>query len=114
MKKTRRTFFIILLLLIIITAVPAQAAKLKKYKSKKVTAKQIVTELKKVNKVGKIYTHKKNDLVTGQINQYKSKYSFYDKKYKKMYCSIEVFDDAYDANRRASYLDSLYFFCIRM
>ncbi len=107
MKKTRRTLFITLLFLIIVVAVPAQAAKLKKYKAKKVTAKQIVTELKKVNKVGKIHKHKKSDLTTGQINSYKSKYSFYDKKYKKAYCSIEVFADAYDAIQRISRLDTL-------
>ena len=107
MKNVRRTFFITLMLLIIIAAIPAQAAKLKKYKAKKVTAKQIVTELKKVNKVGKVYKHKKNELVTGQINRYTSKYSFYDKKYKGVYCSVEVFVDAYDATRRASQIDSL-------
>ena len=109
LKKNNKILFVTLLLLVIVAAVPAQAAKLKKYKAKKVTAKQIVTELKKVNKVGKIYKHKKADLTTGQINSYKSKYSFYDKKYKDAYCTVEVFDDAYDANRRAAYLDSLYF-----
>ena len=55
MKKNYKILFITLLLLIIVAAEPAQAAKLKTYKAKKVTAKQIITELKKVNKVGNRY-----------------------------------------------------------
>ncbi len=35
------------------------------------------------------------------------KRSFYDKKYKKTYCTVEVFEDAYDAATRVSYIELL-------
>jgi len=105
MKK--KFLFSLLLLSILFACIPVHAVKLKTYKAKKVTAKQIVTQLKKVTNVGTVRKHEEADLITGQINAYKSKYSFYDKEYNKTYCSIEVFEDIYDAVYRAAYLDSV-------
>ena len=110
----KRTHTILSLLVILCTAILVgtsttmyAAKKVKTYKASKVTAKQIVTELKKTCPVGKAYKHKKGSTTEGQINSYKTKASFYDKKYKKVYCSVEVFEDSYDAVYRKAYLDSL-------
>lgn len=110
MKRNTRIVTIVFAMLAVLffsASVQAATVKLKAYKYAKVTAKQIVTELKKVNKVGKTYKHEKGTLATGQVNMYKSKFSFYDKKYKDVYCSVEVFSDFYDAASRKAYVDYL-------
>lgn len=93
-------------------SIPAMAAtpKLKSYPSSKVTAKQIATELSKAFKINRITTpSKKQAPQYGEPNYYKTKANFYDKKYSKVYCSVEVFRDAYDAATRCGELRSYRF-----
>ena len=102
MKKAM-VLLLVVTMLLSVTAVQAQAAT---YKASKVTAKQIVTELKKTGLIKKAY--KADSTMDPKIpNVYKSKYNFTDKKYKDVYCTVEVFRDNYDAVGRKSYIESL-------
>ncbi|MDO4647760.1 MAG: hypothetical protein Q4B26_03845 [Eubacteriales bacterium] len=104
MKKKVRLFSL-LLVFVLLLSIPTTAGAAKTYKAKKVTSKQIVTEFKKSFKIHKIKDYKKgkNDSLVGEVNDYKSKTDFYDKRYNK-YCTVEVFADAYDAAGRRAFL----------
>ena len=107
MKKVLAVLLVAIMLLSF-TAVQAQAVT---YKANKVTAKQIVTQLKKTGLIKKV---SKIDAATTEYmkypNTYKSKYNFTDKKYKYVYCTVEVFRNNYDAARRQAYIDTLAYF----
>ena len=104
MKKAL-VLLLVVTMLLSVTAVQAQAAT---YKASKVTAKQIVTELKKTGLIKKVSKPGSEAIEFMKTpNAYKSKYNFTDKKYKDVYCTVEVFWDNYDAVGRKSYIESL-------
>ena len=103
MKKAKK-ILLSLFIFVLLFSLPAQA---KSYKAENVTAKQIVTELKKSFSIKKVVVPKKKNTTIGEPNSYKTKINFYDKKYKKVYCSIEVFEDNYDAAQRCAYMQAL-------
>lgn len=70
------------------------------------TAQQIVKALKKKMNIYKISTPT-TEGTTGEPNSYTSKVVFYDKKYNSVYCTVEVFEDCYDAAQRYSYIQTL-------
>ena len=107
MKK----FLAFLLVVVLLFSIPAAQAKT--YKAKKVTAKQIATELKKTT--GLIKSISKADVEASLYqtpNNFKTKYNFTDKKYKDVYCTIEVYRDNYDAIRRQGQMDLVKFFSL--
>lgn len=69
----------------------------------KMNAKQIVNALKKKMNIYRISTPTKY-VTTGEPNSYTSKTIFYDKKYNSVYCTVEVFEDCYDAVQRCAYI----------
>lgn len=104
MKKNALVF---LLVAILILTIPAAQAKT--YVAKKATAKQIVTELNKTTGLIK-KTFKADTDISDMLklpNYYKSKYNFTDKKYKYVYCSVEVYRDSYDAVMRHAEINTL-------
>lgn len=106
MMKMLKKVLVFMLVAVLLLSIPAAQAKT--YKASKVTAKQIVTELKKMT--GYIKSTSKPDIEAywySEPNYFKSKYNFIDKKYDKVYCSVEVFRDNYDAARRQAYMDTL-------
>lgn len=111
MKKKKSTIILISMLLLLVMCFPlsvsAKTVKTKSYSANKVTAKQIVVELKKTFKIKKISTPAKSETIIGQPNAYKTKTDFYDPKYPRMYCTVEVFEDTYDAAQRFSFIQSL-------
>ena len=99
--KTIKKLLVMLLIAVMILSIPAAQAKT--YKASKVTAKQIVTELKKSTGLIKSISKATGDEVKEAYktpNSYRSKYNFTDKIYRDVYCSIEVFRDQYDASAR--------------
>ena len=112
MMRTMKRALVVLLVAVMLLSVTAAQAQAVSYKASKVTAKQIVTQLKKttglikkVSKPGSEATAFKK-----QPNAYKSKYNFTDKKYNKVYCTVEVFRDGYDAARRQASIDMMNLF----
>lgn len=106
--KNFKKIFLSLLIIGLIFCVPKTNAYAKTYKANKVTAQQIVKEFQKKCPVKKVFAHKKSDMIEeDRPNRYKTKYGFYDKKYKKVYCTVEVFEDVYDAVSRKAYIDML-------
>ena len=101
----------IILTLVLVLSIPFSANATTKASSGGIThktAKQIVTKMKNETPIKKIVKNDKsvkNNI--GKINMYTSKCNFYDKKYKKVYCTIEVFKNRDDAIRRAGYIDCL-------
>ena len=111
MKTMKKVLFAVLIFTLLL-AMPASAkAKVKSYKASKVTAKQIAKELKKTLPVTNVVViSKKNKEYTDIFNHpnlYKSKVNFYDKKYKKIYCTVEVFRNKYDAATRVAEIRAL-------
>ena len=111
MKVAKKKVFILLMAAVMLIAlcVPVSA---KTYKAKKVTAKQITTELSKKFSIKDVenYTKKTEGTMIGLKNGYKSKTTFIDKKYPRLYCSIEVFKNSNLAYRRDGYLEALRIF----
>ena len=107
MKKIRCIIPLILSIIMILSVPLAASAEAGSDDVTPLTAKQIVRQMKKSVPVGKVHKMKSSELITGRINQYTSKYSFYDKKLKKVYCTVEVFNNKDDAIRSAGYIDCL-------
>ena len=107
MKKT----LVFLLLTIMMLSIATVQAEAKSYKANKVTAQQIVTQLKTTGLIKKAWKPSSKELMDPSTpNAYKSKYNYTDKEYSDVYCTVEVFDDNFDAVRRQSYIDILSFF----
>ena len=107
MRATKKALSMLLavIMLFSITAVHAQA---KTFKASSVTAKQIVLQLKKTGLVKKAYKPNSKEIMDLETpNAYQSKYNYMDKKYKEVYCTVEVFSDAYDAAMRQAYINTL-------
>ena len=104
--KTMKKMLVMLLVAVMILSVPTAQAKT--YKANKVTAKQVVTELKK--STGLIKKITKADGIEELLktpNFYRSKINFTDKEYKDIYCTVEVFRDIYDAVYRQAQISTL-------
>lgn len=104
--RTMKKALVVLLVAMMVLSVTVVQAQAKSYKAGKVTAKQIVTQLKKTCLVKKVF--RADSVMDPKTpNVYKSKYNFTDRKYSKVYCTVEVFRDNYDAARRQAYMDTL-------
>lgn len=110
MKAMKKALSVLLIAIMLFSIATVQAEG-KGYKAGKVTAQQIVTQLKTTGLIKRAWKPSSKDLMDSETpNVYKSKYNFTDKDYQSVYCSVEVFSDNYDAARRQGYFDLLSMF----
>ncbi len=107
--KTFKRLVLITLAAMLLFCTPAMA-KIKSYKAKKVTATQIIKQVKKkmpITNIVPVSRKSRPDLAPmfDHPNMYKTKINFNDRSYPSIYCSVEVFRSNHDAATRLAELN---------
>ena len=108
MKRLSKALILICIFVFLFATPVSAKVKYTRYRANKVTAKQITNQLKKGFGIKgiKVITKKDSEYIN-EPNWFKSKSTFTDKKYPKVYATVEVFNDSYDAATRLGYVQAL-------